>query len=200
MTQNSTMPEASSTLRAATRADCQDIAKLFLISSDGLAAYIWGQMDADPTLSLEDIGAQRYAREGVAFSYQNCLITEVAGRVVGMAHAFVMPEGDGTVESDPILRPYAELEDPGSLYISGIALFPDYRGQGLGSRMLAACDAWARRAGAERLSLICFEGNRGALTLYQRNGYIERDRRAIVPHPTLHYDEGEALLLVKTLS
>ena len=121
---------ARATLRPATAEDCGDIAKLFLISSDGVAAYIWGQMEAAPGTSLEQIGAQRYAREGVAFSYQNCLIAEVDGLVAGMAHAFVMPESDGEVESDPVLRPYAELEDPGSLYISSIALYPDYRGSG----------------------------------------------------------------------
>lgn len=193
------MPETR--LRAATRADCPAIARLFLVSSDGLAAYIWRRMD-EPGLSLEEIGAQRYAREGVAFSYENCLVMEGDGQVLGMLHSFAMepPEDGAEAESDPVLRPYAELEDYGSLYISGIALLPEARGRGLGTRLMAAAEARARDLGLPRASLICFEMNEGAMRLYRRLGYRETDRRALVPHPTLKYGEGDAVLLVKDVA
>jgi ribosomal protein S18 acetylase RimI-like enzyme len=187
-------------LRAATPDDCADIARLFLISSDGLAAYIWSRMDM-PGLSLEEIGRRRYAREGVAFSYQNCTVAEAGGRVIGMLHAFPMEQPDiPAEETDPVLRPYSELEDYGSLYISGIALYPEFRGRGLGTRLLQAATARAREAGLARLSLICFERNTRAMVLYRRHGFTEIDRRALVPHPALKYADGDAILMVRAVS
>jgi ribosomal protein S18 acetylase RimI-like enzyme len=198
--------------RSARRNDCRHIASLFLISSDGLAAYIWSRMqafshsaglDASPIgeQSLIDIGEQRCAREGVAFSYQNCLIAERAGAVIGMLHSFPMdePPAPSQAESDPVLRPYAELEDYGSLYISGVAVYPEYRRQGVGSRLLALAEDRARASALPRLSLICFERNVGAMRLYARSGYSEIARRPVVPHPSLHYPDGDAILLAKPL-
>lgn len=81
-----------------------------------------------------------------------------------------------------ILRPYAELEEPGSLYLAGLAIEARCRGARLG-----------------RGSTICFAMNTGAYRLYERRGYVATDRRALVPHPTLRYAAGDAVLLVKTL-
>ncbi|MEX1109008.1 MAG: hypothetical protein WEC00_08870 [Dongiaceae bacterium] len=99
-------------LRAARRGDCVDIARLFLASSDGLAEYIWAP-HVDGRGSLITVGTARYAREGVAFSFQNCIIAECDGHIAGMMHSFPMDEpADGAApEADPVLRPYAELED-----------------------------------------------------------------------------------------
>lgn len=183
------------TIRPAVREDSAAIAELFLISSDGLAAYIWSGMEAEGR-SLIEIGAQRYAREGVAFSFQNCLVAETEAGIAGMVHSFEMPESDEE-ESDPVLRPYAELEDPGSLYISGLAIHADRRNAGIGTRLLQAAHARARQLSLPRVSLICFEQNTGAMRLYERHGYAEMDRRALVPHPTLHYTDGDAVLLLR---
>jgi len=188
------------TIRPATRDDSPEIARLFLISSDGLATYIWSKMQT-PGLSLEEVGARRYAREGVAFSYENCLIAVEGDAVLGMLHAFPMERAaDAQPETDPILRPYSELEDYGSLYISGVALYPGHRGKGIGTRLLDAAASRARRLGLPRLSLICFEENRRAMALYHRYGFVEIDRRPLVPHPTLKYREGDAVLLTCTIS
>ena len=185
------------TIRPVTREESAAIAELFLISSDGLAEYIWSGIDA-PGQTLIEIGAQRYAREDVAFSYRNCRMATVGDAIAGMVHSFEMPESDG-VETDPVLRPYAELEDPGSLYISGIAVHPDHRNAGIGTRLLEAAHGQARNFGLPRVSLICFEQNTGAMRLYSRHGYREADRRPLVPHPTLHHADGDAILLIKHL-
>jgi len=183
-------------LRPARPGDAADIARLFLISSDGLAAYIWSRLQ-QPGESLEAVGARRYAREGVAFSYRNCAMAEVDGQVAGMLHAFPMEaeQGAPAEEPDPVLRPYAELEDYGSLYVSGVAVHPEHRGRGIGTLLMTAADERARALGLPRVSLICFERNEGAMRLYRRLGYRELDRRALVPHPTLTYESGDAVLL-----
>jgi hypothetical protein len=93
-------------IRPARREDSRKIAELFLISSDGLAEYIWNQVAERGETPL-DAGARRYARDAVAFSYQNCFIAEVDGAVVGMAHSFPMDaDPSAEPETDPVLRPY----------------------------------------------------------------------------------------------
>jgi len=185
------------TFRPARRDDARNIAELFQISSDGVSDYVWTLLqDEYPGLSLIEIGERRYARENTDFSYENCIVVESAGAVVGMLHSFAMPD---TLEPppedfDPVLRPYAELEIAASLYISGLALRSAFRGRGLGTQLLGHAHDRARGLGLRTLSLIVFEANEGAVRLYEREGFTERDRRAIVPHPLIHYT-GDAILM-----
>ncbi len=190
-------------IRPARPEDCGDIARLFLMSSDGLAEYIWGRI-APPGASLLEVGRRRYAREGVAFSYRNCLVAEEDGRVIAMLHSFPMAPRDAAADDqgetvDPVLRPYAELEDPGSLYVSGVAVYPEHRGRGLARRLMEQARARAEALALPRVSLICFERNERAMQLYRRLGFAEVDRRTVVPHPSLHYRDGDAVLLVRGL-
>lgn len=204
-------------IRRARKEDSGAIAGLFRISSDGLADYIWSRLESGAGRSLIEIGLARYEREGVPFSYQNCVIAERGGRIAGMIHCFPMeppdppvdPAVDPTVDPaanptvdppDPVLAPYAELEDEGSLYISGLALWPEDRNAGIGTRLLAAAAARTLDLGLPRLSLICFEANHRAMRLYRRLGFIEVARRPLVPHPCLKYESGDAVLMALTLA
>ena len=54
------MPDAC-TLRKARKDDARQIAQLFDIASDGLATYIWSELQG-PGHSLLDVGEARYAR------------------------------------------------------------------------------------------------------------------------------------------
>jgi ribosomal protein S18 acetylase RimI-like enzyme len=94
-----------------------------------------------------------------------------------------------------VLRPFAELELPDSLYIAGLAVSPTFRGQGLGSRLLGAARREARAWGIRQLSLLCFEQNEAARRLYERSGFRVVDRRRIVPHPLIRH-RGNVLLMV----
>lgn len=188
------------TFRPATKADAHVIAELFRISSEGVADYVWSQLQAPEYqgMDLVDVGADRYSREDVAFSYQNCDVAEIDGEPVGMLHAYPMGDDVGNVAADidPVLRPYAELEEPRSLYVSGLALFDKYRGTGIGTRLLDFAYKRARAEGLKKISLICFAENDGAYRLYKREGFKDRDRRAVVPHPLIKHG-GDAVLMVR---
>ena len=194
------MGDGNVRIREAARSDSRLIAELFLISSDGFAEYIWQQV-AEPGESVVEAGVRRYARDGVDFSWQNCLIAEDRGAAVAMAHCYPMHvDPDAEPVADPVLRPVAELEDDGSLYLSGLAVRPEHRSRGIGSTLLDAVEERAKRLGLPRVSLICFERNTRAMSLHLRWGYGELDRRPIVPHPCLHYTDGDAVLLAKDVS
>jgi ribosomal protein S18 acetylase RimI-like enzyme len=184
-------------IRKARKSDARDIARLFEISSDGIAAYIWSKLQA-PGQSLIDVGEARYARENTIFSYENCMMAERDGKIAGMLHFFQETGPPAEVpDSDPVLRPYVELELYGSLYISSIAVYENYRGMGIGTDLMEWAFAHARGLGLGKVSLICFGRNEAALRLYHRLGFAEIDRRAIVPHPMLHYRDGDALLMAR---
>jgi ribosomal protein S18 acetylase RimI-like enzyme len=192
------MMQAETRFRPARKEDCRTIAELYRISSDGVADYIWQGL-AEPGEEHIEVGERRYAREDTVFSYRNCTVAERNGEVIGMLVAFpVEPDSkvsESDEEVDPVLKPYSELERPESYYICGMALFPEYRGQGLGTRMLELARQQAYKRGLEELSLIVFEQNAGAKRLYERHGFWEMDRRPVVPHELIRYT-GDALLMV----
>jgi ribosomal protein S18 acetylase RimI-like enzyme len=183
------------------------------MSSGGVADYIWSRL-AEPGEALLDVGRRRYEREDTPFSYRNCQVVQCGDDVVGMLVAFPTESGDeprgepdepgagdagGSGEpEDPVLAPYAALEDPGSYYVCGVALFPEYRGRGIGSRLMALAEQDAAALGLNRTSLVVFRENAGALRLYQRLGYAEIARARVVPHPLIRVT-GDALLMVKQL-
>ena len=181
----------------ATANDAAFIARMFLISSDGLAAYVWGRDKPEGTDLLAH-GANRYARTDTPFSFQNCHVAMTGRELVGMIHAFRMPQSDQGIEEDPVLEPYSHLELPGSLYVSGLAVMDRWRRRGIGTALLDYAEMQA--AGYDQISLICFEENEIAMEMYQRRGYHEVARRALVPHECLRYSDGDAVLLAKRLS
>jgi len=186
-------------MRPAIKSDCRAIASLYSISSDGVADYIWTNL-ADPGEDILDVGQRRYEREDSVFSYKNCTVVEKENKVIGMLVAFPMfvEKNPDDSEVDPVLLPYSKLECDNSYYICGMAVFPEHRGNGIGTQLLALAEEHAREKGFAKSSLIVFEQNSGAKRLYERSGYYEVAREPVVPHPLIHYG-GDALLMDKDI-
>lgn len=188
------LPEVQ--FRPAQKSDCRAIARLYSLSSDGVADYIWTKLTL-PGEDLLDVGQRRYEREETLFSYQNCTLATLSDTILGMLVAFPMQvDAAAEPETDPILAPYSKLEEDNSYYICGVAIFPAYRNRGIGRQLMALAEQQARAKGFNKLSLIVFEQSQGAKRLYDRLGYTEIAREPVVPHPLIHYT-GDALLMVK---
>ncbi|MEM1310311.1 MAG: GNAT family N-acetyltransferase [Cyanobacteria bacterium P01_H01_bin.153] len=197
--------------RPATVQDCPTAAGLMQIAADGVCDYIWSlQQDKFPELTLLEIGIKRYAAGEGNFSYRNCTLAYIPGdrtqeRIQGMIMAFAIPpeapepqNPESSEEMLPgmeVLAPYA-LEQPNSWYICALAVFPEYRRQGIGVQLLDLAFNQARDRNFPSVSLLCFEQNTGALRLYQRYGFRVIDRTAVVPHPLIHHT-GDVLLMTK---
>ncbi len=65
--------------------------------------------------------------------------------------------------------------------------------------IMEAVNQRAKDLSLPRISLICFGRNEGAMRLYRRLGFRELDRCAVVPHPTLHYHDGDAVLFARDI-
>ena len=139
--------------RPATAEDSRFIAEMIDISSDGIALIEWTEAaQAAGDRTALDIGAGIYASEAGVYSYRNCCVAEIADRRVGMLLGFPMPARDPSdvVPSPPfdgtdVFAPYKYLEAPGTWYICGVALLPEYRGRGIGTGLMQMARQQARR-------------------------------------------------------
>ena len=185
--------------RPARHDDAHEIARFFQITSEGGADYIWSLI-AEPGADLLAVGTARYAREGVNFSYENCLIAEHQGRVIGMMHSYVMrhdPHAEPV--TDPVLAPYADMEIPDTLYISSLGLDEGWRNKGLGANFLPAAQARCDELGLAGLSLISYAVNTGALRFYEHHGFHTVKSCQVTPHPLIRVT-GEAYLMSRPVA
>lgn len=182
------------TFRQARRSDAHEIARIFQITSEGVADYIWSQL-AKPGQELLDVGTLRYAREDVDFSYQNCLISEADECVIGMMHSYVIRhDPNASTVTDPVLAPYADMEIPDTLYISSLGLHEGWRNQGLGVRFLQFAQERSDELGLKGLSLIDYAANTAARRFYERQGFNIVKTCVVTPHPLIRI-AGEAYLM-----
>lgn len=163
--------------RPATFEDARHLARLVNFAGEGLAHYHWqtlaGELDGD--IDPWVIGIRRAASETSGFSFTKSLVVEVGGKVAGCVSSYPIDapnSQDDHTSVNPVFRPLLELEDliVGSRYINVLAVYPEHRGKGIGSRLLAQAEALSR---GRRMSLIVSDSNHGAIRLYERYGYSE---------------------------
>ncbi len=58
-------------------------------------------------------------------------------------------------------------------WIAGLGMLPNWRGQGIGTQLLATTHTVLRKAGVKRVTLEVHDGNEPALQLYHQHGYRE---------------------------
>jgi ribosomal protein S18 acetylase RimI-like enzyme len=177
------MLELTPPFRHARPDDAQSLAELAHFASEGLAFYLWGKI-AGPGGDAWAVGRERASRESGAFSYRNAVVQERDGRIVAGLIGYPLPDRPEPMPPTmpAMFVPLQELENlaPGTWYVNVLAAYPDLRGQGLGTALLAVAEQLAADAGRRGLSIIVSDANTGARRLYERTGYREAGRRAKV--------------------
>ncbi len=190
----------ASLIRPATLRDATHLAALVDIAGEGLAGYFWSEM-ADVGQSSFEVGRGRAQRDEGAFTWRNAFVAEVDGDVAGALVGYKIPDiadpGD-LEEAPPIVRPLAELEAeaPGHWYVNVLAVFPEYRGHGIGGALLRQTDALGKATAPAGMAVIVASENEGAVRLYERTGYRAKARRPMVPFPG-YKRGGDWLLLTR---
>jgi ribosomal protein S18 acetylase RimI-like enzyme len=167
----------------------------------GLPVWLWSTL-RQPGQSAIEVGRQRIlTKTDHPFYYKNWTVAEVDGAVVGALMGCVTSESyrrDDANELPQVFVPLLELEAlaGGSWYLNVLAVYPEFRGQGIGTALLSEAEAIARATGASRISIIVEDANAGAFKLYLRFGFIEQARRPYIPFPG-SMDEGDWILLIK---
>jgi ribosomal protein S18 acetylase RimI-like enzyme len=186
-------------LRLATEADAHELSELVNFAGDSLPLYLWTRIAKDGE-DPWDIGRARQAekaREGgvVVIDRGDGAIACLMGYEIGAAP---IPIAD---DSPPLLRPLQELENRAlnSWYVNVLACYLEFRGRGLGSRLLQEAEKIGWAADMRQMSVIVASGNIGARRLYQRHGYDEIDTRPCVRDGWVT-DIDSWVLLMKKLS
>lgn len=173
----------SITTRPAQRDEAALLAELVNYAGEGLPLYLWGRL-ATPGRLAWDVGRERAERDEGSFSWRNATMIEVDGKAVGCLIGYEIPDNPEPIpDYMPILFvPLQELENlaPSTWYVNVLAVLPEYRGRGLGTRLLQLADETGRKLGKKGMSVIVSDANVGARRLYERCGYRETARRAMV--------------------
>lgn len=188
--------------RPATLADASALAVLVDIAGEGLASHMWQGMAAPGQPAIE-IGRERARREEGGFSYRNAIVAEIGGEVAAALVGYRLddPYDTGGFDAMPeIVQPLMRLEVrvPGSWYVNVLATFPEFRGHGIGGKLLEIADSKGRDATAPLMSVIVGGWNESAARLYARAGYTEQAREPAILSPNLPH-RGEWVLMTKAL-
>jgi ribosomal protein S18 acetylase RimI-like enzyme len=170
-------------LRPALLEDAPVLAELVNHAGEGLPLFLWSTM-AGPGESAWDVGRRRAEREDGSFSYHNATVIEHGGCCAGCLIGYEIPDHPEPIARDmpAMFVPLQELENiaPGTWYVNVLAVRPQFRRLGLGTRLLRLADETARSLGKRGLSVIVSDANLGARRLYERCGYARRAERPMV--------------------
>ncbi|UMR29862.1 GNAT family N-acetyltransferase [Massilia sp. MB5] len=75
-----------------------------------------------------------------------------------------------------LVAAYCDGQDGQPGFISNVSVLPAWTGQGIASRLLADCLAYAAGAGLARLDLEVGQDNHAALALYRKHGFHPRQQ------------------------
>ncbi len=116
---------------------------------------------------LKDPHLQIYTKEFGRYDSDHCLVAEADGRVVGAAWVRIMDDYGHVDDDTPSLA---------------ISLYKEYRGLGIGTKLLSALMERLKKKGYERVSLSVQKANY-AVNMYRRAGFevlIDKDEEYIM--------------------
>jgi len=190
--------------RAAQASDCADLAALIDSASRGLLNWFWGTLCA-PGQSAFEMGRSRIRYKIDSPShYTRWTVGEIDGDLAGAFTGYRVadPYDPGDVsELPPVYQTMLELEAAaaGAWYLMAIAVYPEYRGRGLASAMLARAEMQAIKTNAPRIGMVVESANEEAYQLYRKFGYGELARRPYISFPGSP-DSDEWILLMKHIN
>jgi len=190
--------------RTATEDDCTELALMLDVAGRRLPSYLWTQ-EVRQGQSYFEYGREKIRTDTNRNSYfENWLVAESQDKFVGAFFGFSVEDPYPEIDLDAVpkcFRPCVELERiaRGCWLLQAIAILPQYRGKGLARQVLGKAESVARDSGTNRIALQVEEVNEVAFKTYQRNGYIEVDRRPYVHFPGSD-DTGDYVLMWKELN
>ncbi|MBQ7818771.1 MAG: GNAT family N-acetyltransferase [Bacteroidales bacterium] len=180
-------------IRIAKREDSTYIAKAILLALgmdlDNLEKEsIWGEKCIMLFQNLAE-------REDSQYSYKNSFICEVDASVVGVLVAY---DGAKLIQLREAL--YDEISkmglgepkgltdetEPGEFYIDSLAVFEEYRGRGIATKLIEEARVKALSLNIERLGLLVDKENPNAARLYTKLGFKYIEDKLFLGHKMEH--------------
>ena len=183
------MEQDANMIRKATKEEAVQIAELFMLAwqveeileSNGLT---YGQLQESMTTIA--------AAEETIYSYENTIVAEVDGKVVGAMCAY--DGADYQRLKQPIVdvlgadSGFAQLKETeaGEFYLDSVGVLPEYRGRGVASSLFEAQCERAASLGHKVAGLIVDVDKPQAEALYARLGFTYLDNKDFFGHTMKH--------------
>lgn len=164
-------------IRPAQPSDAPAIADCIALAESEMVQFFTGK--SDPADIRKELLPLVLGSKSNRYSLDNNLVAEVDGVPAG---SIIFFPADRQPELDKPLLEYLRTRgidlpelffegEPGTLYLSTMAVLPDYRGRGIATSLIPAAEAKGAELGFARTSLLVSAGKPKARGLYERLGY-----------------------------
>jgi ribosomal protein S18 acetylase RimI-like enzyme len=183
--------------RPASPADAYALAELSILAGDGMYEFLLEELA--PREMLAGLIARTMKRDTGGFSWRHCFVADDKG-VVGMINAFpaawLREEERDILPQDrvQILDPIDQAQDWESFLVNSVAVRPQHRRQGIGTRLLEMAIEQARAGGFARLTANVWADNFAACAVFEKGGFGVQTRVEVQPHPGLAHIGGSLLM------
>lgn len=184
----------------AEKADAAGLTVLADIAGHGLPSWLWYRArDKEGFHSVMEVGRERVLSDDHVLSHRNMVAAKVDGVLAGMLldYALNTPNSEVDIaESGPVLGSLLRLENrvPGCWYVNMLAVFRQYRGMGIGRRLLDESEKRAITAGRREMGIIVEDDN-PARRLYADFGFKAVGTEPFLPFGGSLKTDGEWVVM-----
>ena len=170
--------------RNAKTSDAEDFARLIYFSAPSFFPALYG-------CDMKSIMQNLFKEKNNLFSYQYTQVVEINNKVLGIILSYdwyIKQKMNLTtgmkmlkymhinfVKKIPVFLKTKDVVgflSKGNYYISNVAVYPEYRGRGVGKKLFFEAEKNARKAGSDILALDVETDNFKAIEIYKKNGFV----------------------------
>ncbi len=187
--------------RPAIREDSATMAELISLAGGGMVEFLFH--DLIEGVTPVQILANGLKNDRFPHTFKNAIVAVSGQDVVGVALSYPSQYHGVTealrafvpAERLDHLQAFYETRVDNSLYLDSLAVFDEFRGQGVGGRLISLTKERALAAGFDTVSLIALADNAPALSVYRRHGFEVVADIPVEPHEYIPHQGGSLLLV-----
>jgi ribosomal protein S18 acetylase RimI-like enzyme len=182
-------------IRPARPSDFHDAARLIQAVFDEMSGHFASKEHKDDNPARYAWLEDWFQQETNRFSYQQVLVKEVAGKVVGAILIYPGSEAEALdrplnerirrLRNDPTFTLTKEA-DPDEFYIDTLSVSPAFSGRGYGTALIHAAEEKARELHSTKIALNVDKDNARAYRLYDHLGYQTDKQRVLYGQVYFH--------------
>ncbi|WP_444944942.1 GNAT family N-acetyltransferase [Microbulbifer sp. ZKSA006] len=179
-----------------TQADCQRIAELDYIASEGAVEYLFH--DLIPDCSALQLLYNGLKQDVYPHTFRSAIVAELDENIIGMALSYpahyhcITDQLENFLPADRLerFREFYSSRVEGSYFLDAICVDKPHQGLGIGQSLLHHIKEKAGNEGYSELSLIVFADNSRAINFYEKQGFNAVKSITLEPHPLIPHKDG----------